>query len=111
MSTSTPAPADRGEPSLFLSMPRECRHIVFRQVAAARKIKPRDTLRYWFEKQDIQDQIAEYRSKDPDANVTYVAGYNNRYNDEDELETDDGQEVDVGDEQDEDEDQEDEENE
>ncbi|KAF2443206.1 hypothetical protein P171DRAFT_363654 [Karstenula rhodostoma CBS 690.94] len=92
------SPADPTAPSPLLDIPLEIRHAIFSQVAAARNIKPRYTLRYWFEKTDIQEQIAENLKNDPDANVTYVAGYNHQYNDEyeplmqdDEVEDDDGE--------------------
>ncbi|KAF1976180.1 hypothetical protein BU23DRAFT_42606 [Bimuria novae-zelandiae CBS 107.79] len=97
MSMSSPAPVDDGAPALLLSIPIECRHILYSHVAAARPVKPRDTLRYWFEKQDIQEQIVENVKNDPNANVTYVAGYNDRYDGEDEVEEEDGQEVAVAD--------------
>jgi hypothetical protein len=76
--------ADANAPSPLLGVPLEVRHVIFGHVAAARNIKPRYTLRYWFEKVDIQEQIAELKKNGSDPDVTYVAGYNRQYNDEDE---------------------------
>lgn len=87
---SPSVPADQGASSLLLGIPRECRHIIFGHVAADRTVKARDTLRNWFEKQEIQEQIAEMKKTD-DGNVTYVAGFNSRYGDENERETGDEQ--------------------
>ena len=92
---SPSVPADLGASSLLLGIPRECRHIIFGHVAASRTVKARDTLRNWFEKQDIQEQIAEIKKTD-DGNVTYVAGFNSRYGDENERETGDEQEDTAG---------------
>lgn len=91
-------------PSLLLGIPRECRHIIFSHAADVRGVKPRDTLRFWFEKQDVQEQIAEHLRNDPAANVTYVAGYNNVGEDADELEEEGDEEVAVVDDDDDDQD-------
>lgn len=81
--------------SQLLDIPLEIRHQIFSHVAAARNVKPRHTLRYWFEKVDIQEQIEEYLEKDPDANITYVAGYSRQQDSEDdEPEADDSAVVD-----------------
>lgn len=109
MSSSVPA-AVQGAPSLLLGIPRECRHIVFEHVAGNRDIKPRDTLRNWFEKQDIQEQIAE-KMKDADPDVTFVAGYNHQYADEQDSDAEDEQEDEAADDQDGDDDDDDEEEE
>ena len=110
--------ANQDKPPLLLSIPRECRHIIFSHVADARRVKPRDTLRFWFEKRDIQEQIAEEMRKDPTANVTYIAGYNGNNKEageaEDVAEEEDGDEdavVDEQDDEDENDDQEDQEDE
>jgi hypothetical protein len=78
---SLSVPADQDLPSFLLCIPRECRHIIFGHVAAGRTMKARDTLRNWFEKQDIQEQIAEMKKTDK-GKVTYVAGYNRQYEEE-----------------------------
>ncbi|KAJ4359904.1 uncharacterized protein N0V89_000461 [Didymosphaeria variabile] len=85
MSSSAHSRANSG-PSPLLDIPLELRHHIFSHVAAARDIKPRYTLRYWFEKADIHEQIADHLKNDPDANVTYAAGYNSRYDDDEEEE-------------------------
>jgi hypothetical protein len=86
--------ADTNAPSPLLGVPLEVRHVIFSHVAAARNLKPRYALRYWFEKADIQEQIDALQQNDPDADVTYVAGYNHQYSDEDEPEVQDNAVVD-----------------
>ena len=108
---SSPDPGDDGAPALLLTIPIEVRHLMYGQIAADRSVKSRDTLRYWFEKTDIQDQITEKLSANPDANVIYKAGYNHRYNEEDEAEDDVGAEVAVVDGQDDDDDEDEEDDE
>lgn len=90
---SSPVPADQDATSYLMNLPREVRHIIFRHIADTRTVKPRDTLRYWFEKQDIQEQIDQKRNDDPDRDVTYVAGYNDEYDEEDEIEDEEGQAI------------------
>lgn len=88
------SPTGPAAPALLLDMPLEIRHTIFSHVAAARSIQPRYTLRYWFEKTDIQEQIAKNLESHPDADVTYVAGYNHQYDYEDEPPVQDGAEGD-----------------
>ncbi|EOA83884.1 uncharacterized protein SETTUDRAFT_92623 [Exserohilum turcica Et28A] len=51
--------------SLFVSLPLEVRHTIFEH-AAARESAPKELLRFWFEKNEVEQLIAKHISENPD---------------------------------------------
>ncbi|PVH98108.1 hypothetical protein DM02DRAFT_60092 [Periconia macrospinosa] len=59
------------ERSLLMELPLELRHRIF-EALSARGFKEKYILRQWFERKDVEDQIAEYMANDPSAPVPHA---------------------------------------
>ncbi|KAH6872875.1 hypothetical protein BKA58DRAFT_382962 [Alternaria rosae] len=72
---------DKAVPA-FMDLPLEVRHSIFEHVAA-RGVKPKKLLRYWFEKKEVKEFVAQDAIDNPNGPAPRVA-YGNDYDDYDE---------------------------
>ncbi|KAH7072332.1 hypothetical protein FB567DRAFT_564244 [Paraphoma chrysanthemicola] len=63
-----------------MSLPLEVRHTIF-EYAAARNIKPKKLLRYWFEKKEVKELVAQHVAADPNGPAPRVV-QNDQYEEE-----------------------------
>ncbi|KAL6711042.1 hypothetical protein ACN47E_006917 [Coniothyrium glycines] len=54
----------RNAPSL-MDLPLEVRHNIFKHVVASSSVKPKKLLRYWFEKKEIGETVAQHIAAEP----------------------------------------------
>ncbi|KAF2637572.1 hypothetical protein P280DRAFT_407278 [Massarina eburnea CBS 473.64] len=99
MASNTSANAEPEAASL-MGVPLEIRHMIFSE-ASARDFEPKHVLRHWFERKDVEEQIAAIIASNP-TGPTPVGAYHDV---EDETETEDEAADDEQDEQDEDDDE------
>jgi hypothetical protein len=99
--------ADDNAACMLMSLPLEVRHTIF-EYSAARDVKPKKLLRYWFEKKEAKELVAKQAAADPTAPAARVV-YDNVYEEDSDVPDPDPEDEDGKD--DEDEDGEDEDNE
>ncbi|KAI4668344.1 uncharacterized protein J4E78_002170 [Alternaria triticimaculans] len=71
---------DKAAPA-FMDLPLEVRHSIFEHVAA-RDVKPKKLLRYWFEKKEVKELVAQDAIDNPNGPTPRVV-YANDYDDHD----------------------------
>lgn len=64
--------------SVFMNLPLEVRHVIF-EYAAVREVKPKKLLRYWFEKKEVKELIAQYAVANPNSPTPRVIYNDNDY--------------------------------
>jgi hypothetical protein len=87
--------------SLLMALPLEVRHTIF-MYAAARDVKPKRLLRYWFERKEIKELIAKQLAADPNGPTPRVVHHEDD-EDSDVLEHGDDEDNDENENEDEDE--------
>jgi hypothetical protein len=83
--------ADDNAACLLMSLPLEVRHTIF-EYSAARDVKPKKLLRYWFERKEAKELVAKQAAADPSAPAARVV-HNNEYEEDSDVpepEDDDG---------------------
>jgi hypothetical protein len=92
---------DKATPPVFMDLPLEVRHCIF-EYAAARDVKPKKLLRYWFEKEEVKDAIAKLAVENPGGPTPRVQWNDHReYDEESEVaEEEEDEEADGAEEQD-----------
>jgi hypothetical protein len=88
----------------LVTLPLEVRHVIFKH-AAARDVKPKKLLRYWFEKQEVKQLIAQELADNPNGLAPLVTHQEDYDEDSDVMDQEDGENEDSedgGDEEDED---------
>jgi hypothetical protein len=83
--------ADDNGACLLMSLPLEVRHTIF-EYSAARDVKPKKLLRYWFERKEAKELVAKQAAADPSAPAARVV-HNNEYEEDSDVpepEDDDG---------------------
>ncbi|RAR06132.1 hypothetical protein DDE82_003480 [Stemphylium lycopersici] len=105
MSRHTPAP-------VFMNLPLEVRHTIFEH-ASARGTEPKKLLRYWFEKKEAKELVAQEVANNPNGPAPRIVYNENGYDCESDTSEVDGEDEneDEGEEDEEDEDEEDDEDE
>ncbi|KAF1913290.1 hypothetical protein BDU57DRAFT_522106 [Ampelomyces quisqualis] len=93
----------------LMGLPLEVRHAIFKHLAA-RDVKPKKLLRYWFEKKEVKELIAKHVTANPMAPAPRVMHSHEIHADSHVVEPEDeeDQESEYGDEEDDDEDSDDE---
>jgi hypothetical protein len=75
---------------MFMDLPLEVRHCIF---AAARDTKPKKLLRYWFEKKEVKESIAQLALQDPNGPTPRVHWSDDReYGDESDVDEEEDEE-------------------
>lgn len=75
----------------LMTIPLELRHQIFKHVAKC-DTTPEKLLRYWFEKREVKEKIAELLAKNPDARMPRVVWEGDRFEEEEREESGDGDE-------------------
>ncbi|KAH7379564.1 hypothetical protein BKA66DRAFT_466287 [Pyrenochaeta sp. MPI-SDFR-AT-0127] len=78
---------------LFTNLPLEVRHVIF-EYAAVRDVKPKKLLRYWFEKKDVKERIAQHVAANPNGPTPQVIYEDNDYDEDSEATEDESEEQD-----------------
>jgi hypothetical protein len=82
---------DKAAP-IFMDLPLEVRHCIFNH-AAARDTKPKKLLRYWFEKKEVKENIAQLAVQDPHGPTPRVHWSDDReYGDESDVDEEEDEE-------------------
>ncbi|KAF1832691.1 hypothetical protein BDW02DRAFT_502384 [Decorospora gaudefroyi] len=88
---------------ILMELPLEVRHAIFGYVAA-RDVQPKRLLRYWFEKKEVKEIIAQAAIDDPDGPVPQILYNNDDYDDDSEVDVEESDEDEDAEEDEEDED-------
>lgn len=75
------------QPLMLINIPLEVRHQIF-QYIAMRDTQPKNLLRYWFEREELKENIAKFRIKNPNTETPRVLFEGDLY--EYEYESEDG---------------------
>jgi hypothetical protein len=85
---------------VFMDLPLEVRHCIF-EYAAARDAMPKKLLRYWFEKKEVKESIAQLAVQDPNGPTPRVHWSDDReYGDESDVGEEEDEEAEGAEEQD-----------
>ncbi|KAF2124992.1 hypothetical protein P153DRAFT_370316 [Dothidotthia symphoricarpi CBS 119687] len=87
----------------LMSIPLEIRHMIFAH-ATAQDVKPKKLLRYWFEKKEVQERIAQTAATDPNGSGPCVAQNDDMYDDNDDSDVGEDEDENENDEQNDDDD-------
>jgi hypothetical protein len=77
----------------FVTLPLEVRHVVFKH-ASARDVNPKKLLRYWFEKKEVKQLIAQELADNPNGPAPQVAHHEDSEDSSDVMEQEDGEDGD-----------------
>jgi hypothetical protein len=92
--------ADDHAACVLMDLPLEVRHTIF-EYSAARDVKPKKLLRYWFEKKEAKDLVAKQAEADPNAPAARVV-HDNEYEEDSDVPEPEPEDEDGSDDEDED---------